>query len=266
LPTAIADGLRIEYADSGDGEGLPLVCLTGWCSSRARYDRLVPRLSPGRRVVSLDWRGHGGSETPIADWGTAEQVRDALAVVEAAGLERFAVVSASHSGWVAIELRRRLGDRVEKIVHMDWLVVEPSEPYMALIRKLQSEETWSEARDTLFEIWRGGVESPDIEDGLSVMKRQSAEMWMRSGREIEAGYARDGSPLRALSALAPMPAVLHVYGQPRDPSYLDRQQTFASENEWFRVRQVDARSHFTMIEAPGEAAAQIDSFLAFFEA
>jgi pimeloyl-ACP methyl ester carboxylesterase len=262
LPTAIADGLRIEYADTGDGEGLPLVCLTGWCSSRARFDRLVPKLSPSRRVVSLDWRGHGGSEAPNTDWGTDEQVRDALAVVEAAGLERFAVVSASHSGWVAIELRRRLGDRVEKIVHMDWLVVEPSDAYMALIRRAQSEETWSEARDTLFEIWRGGVESADVEDALAVMKRHPGEMWMRSGREIESGFARNRSPLRALSALETTPHVLHLYGQPHDPSYLDRQQKFAAENDWFRPRQVNARSHFTMIERPDQAAAEIDSFLA----
>jgi pimeloyl-ACP methyl ester carboxylesterase len=94
------------------------------------------------------------------------------------------------------------------------------------------------------------------------MKRQSAEMWMRSGREIEVAFARNGSPLEALSALEPTPPVLHLYGQPRDPSYLDRQQRFAGGHEWFRVRRLGARSHFTMIESPDEAAAEIDSFLA----
>jgi len=262
VTTANADGLSIAYADTGEGKGLPLVCLTGWCSSRARYDRLVPLVSAGRRVVSLDWRGHGGSERPTGDWGTDGQVRDALAVVEAAGLDRFAVASASHSGWVAIELRRRLGDRVARIVHMDWLVVEPSEPYMALIRKLQSEETWPEARDKLFEIWRGGLQNAAIEDAIAVMKRQDAEMWMRSGREIEASFVENGSPLQAWSALDVKPPVLHLYGQPRDPAYLERQQAFAAENEWFDVRQVRAQSHFTMIETPEEAAAAIEPFLA----
>ena len=36
-------------------------------------------------------------------------VADALAVIEAAGIEQVVPVAASHSGWVAIELRRRLG-------------------------------------------------------------------------------------------------------------------------------------------------------------
>jgi pimeloyl-ACP methyl ester carboxylesterase len=262
VPTATADGLRIEYSDTGGGDGLPLVCLTGWCSSRSRYDRLVPLVAESRRVVTLDWRGHGDSERPHDDFGTKDQADDALAVIEAAGLDRFAIASASHSGWVAIELRRQLGDRVARIVHMDWLVVEPSEPYLALIRKLQSEDTWAEARDTLYEIWRGGVESADIENAIAIMNRQDAEMWMRSGREIEGAFARNGSPLRSLSALGSPPPVLHVYGQPRDPAYLDRQQSYAAENSWFDVAQVNARSHFSMIETPEEAAAAIDSFLA----
>jgi pimeloyl-ACP methyl ester carboxylesterase len=183
------------------------------------------------------------------------------AVVDACGLDRFAIASASHAGWVAIELRRRLGDRVAKIVHMDWLVVEPSEPYMALIRQLQDPEGWEAARDRLFEIWRGGVEDAGVEECFAVMNRQGAEMWMRSGREIERAFARDGSPLAALSALDRRPEVLHVYGQPRDPAYLERQEAFAREHAWFAVHQTSARSHFTMIETPDEALDVVETFL-----
>ena len=194
MSTTLADGLRIAFSDTGGVGGLPLVCLTGWCSSRSRYDRLVPLVAPNRRVVTLDWRGHGDSERPGGDFGLDGQVADVLAVVDAVGLDEFAVASASHAGWVAIELRRRLGDRVAKIVHMDWLVDEPSEPYLELIQRLQSDATWADARDRLFEIWRGGVDGEGISDTLAVMRRQDAEMWMRSGREIGAAFARNGSP------------------------------------------------------------------------
>ena len=84
---------------------------------------------------------------------------------------------------------------------------------------------------------------------------------MRDGRAYRP-QARNVSPLRSLSALGSPPPVLHVYGQPRDPAYLDRQQSYAAENSWFDVAQVNARSHFSMIETPEEAAAAIDSFLA----
>jgi pimeloyl-ACP methyl ester carboxylesterase len=260
MATATADGIRIEYDDVGEGDP-PLLCLTGWCSSRGRYDRFVPLAARHRRVVSFDWRGHGGSGDAGGDFGVDEMTRDALAVVEAAGLDVFVPVSASHSGWVAIELRRRLGERVPKIVHMDWLLVPPSQPYMDVIRLLQSEERWPEARDTLFRIWRGGLEEPFLDPILETMNRQGAEMWMRSGRKIEESFAEAGSPFEALAALDDPPEVLHLYGQPRDPEYLERQQRFAADHPWFRVRQLDAQSHFAMAEAPEEAVAAIEEFL-----
>jgi pimeloyl-ACP methyl ester carboxylesterase len=262
VPTAAVEGLRIAYSDSGGGDGLPIVCLTGWCSSRGRYDLLAPIAARTRRVVALDWRGHGDSSIPSGDFGSSEMADDVVAVVEDAGLEELALVSASHAGWVAIDVRRRLGDRVRRVVHFDWLVVEPSEPYLEVIRALQSEATWEEARDTLYRIWRGGRDDEEVERTLAAMDAQGAEMWMRSGREIESAYREHGSPLAAWSALGSRPPILHLYGQPHDDAYLEQQEEFAQAHDWFHVRRLDARSHFTMVESPRAAAAALDAFLA----
>jgi hypothetical protein len=81
---------------------------------------------------------------------------------------------------------------------------------------------------------------------------------MRSGREIEASYRRRGSPLRALAELNPPPKVLHVYGQPPTEEYLAAQERFSRDHEWFSVRRIAARTHFSMLESPGEAAAAIE--------
>ncbi len=261
MATATADGLRIAYDDSG-GEGLPLLCLTGWCSSRGRYDRFHEVAAQHRRVLRLDWRGHGDSDPARGDFGVEEMVEDALAVVEAAGLDELVPVSASHSGWVAIELRRRLGERVPRIVHMDWLLVSPSEPYMDVIRTLQSPDRWPEARDTLFRIWRSGVDDPAIEAVLDTMREHGAEMWMRSGRKIEGSFAENVCPFDALETLDPPVPVLHLYGQPADDAYLERQERFAAEHPWFQVRRLPARTHFAMTETPEEAVAEIERFLA----
>jgi pimeloyl-ACP methyl ester carboxylesterase len=253
------DGLRIAYDDSG-GEGLPLVCLTGWCSSRHRYDRFHDLAAQHRRVLRLDWRGHGDSEPARGDFGVDEQAEDVLAVVDAAGVDEFVPVSASHSGWVAIELRRRLGDRVPRVVHMDWLLVEPSERYMDVIRMLQGER-WPEARDILYGIWRGGVDDPDVEAVLAAMSEHGADMWMRSGRKIESAFTENGCPFDALQRLDPPVPVLHLYGQPTDDEYLARQEAFAAEHPWFQVRRLPARTHFAMTETPRECVAEIERFL-----
>lgn len=249
--------LGLSFDDLGEGE-LALLLLTGWCSSRARWARAAPLLAADRRVVSFEWRGHGDSAPADADFGTAEMVQDALAVVAAAGLHSFIPCSASHSGWVAIELRRQLGDRVPAIAHLDWMVTEPSPAYMELLAELQSEQRWPQARDSLFDIWRAGDESSEIGEAIAVMNRQDAEMWVRSGREIEASYRAHGSPLKALSALEPPPRVLHLYGQPPSDEYLAAQEGFANEHAWFTVRRIAARTHFSMLEEPEQTAAAIE--------
>ncbi len=243
--------------DRGRGEPA-LLLLTGWCSSRGRWAHAAPLLARHRRVVSLDWRGHGDSAPAGGDFGTADMVQDALDVIEATGLETLIPCSASHSGWVAIELARRLGPRVPAIAHLDWLLVEPSDPYMALLHQLQTEDGWPQARDKLFEIWRAGDDSPEVAEVIEVMNRQGADMWMRSGREIEGEYRREGSPLRALAELDPPRRVVHIYGQPASPEYLEVQQQFAAEHDWFSVRRIDAHTHFSMIEAPEVVADAID--------
>lgn len=257
--------LRLGLDDLGEGEPA-LLLLTGWCSSRARWGRAAPLLAQKRRVVNFEWRGHGDSAPPEGDFGTSEMVEDALEVIAATGIETFIPCSASHSGWVAIELRRRLGERVPAIVHADWMMIEPSDAYMQLLGKLQSEEDWPAGRHTLFEIWRAGEERPEIDEALAVMREQDAAMWMRSGKEIEASYRRHGSPLAALAALEPPPRVLHVYGQPPAPEYLQAQQEFAAEHDWFTVRRIGARTHFSMLEAPAEVATAIDGHASTLDA
>lgn len=259
--SALGQTLGLGVDDLGEGEPA-LLLLTGWCSSRQRWAKAAPLLAAHRRVVSFEWRGHGDSRAAKSDFGTDEMVEDALSVIDAAGLRTVIPCAASHSGWVAIELRRRLGDRVPAIAHLDWMLVEPSSAYMGLISELQDPDRWPHARDALFDIWRAGDDGEAIGAAIEIMRRQNADMWMRSGREIEASYRRAGSPLRALSALPAAPRVVHLYGQPAAPEYLDVQQRFAAEHDWYSVRRLDARTHFSMIEAPTEVAAEIERLAA----
>lgn len=254
-------GSRLAFDDLGSGEPA-LLLLTGWCSSRARWARAAPLLARNTRVVNFEWRGHGDSAQADGDFGTTEMVQDALEMIAATGLETVVPCSASHSGWVAIELRRRLGERVPAIAHLDWMVTEPSGPYMQLIGELQSETTWDGARNTLFEVWRGGMQSEEIDQALRVMRQQGAAMWIRSGREIEASYRSNRSPLEALSALDRPPRVMHMYGQPPAPEYLEAQQRFARQHEWFAVHRLEhVRTHFSMLEAPDEVAGAIEALV-----
>ena len=257
---ASANGVSIAYDDLGAGDP-PLLFLTGWCSSKERWEEVARICARRRRVLSSEWRGHGDSDRDVGDFGLEEMISDALAVADDAGVDEFVPCAASHSGFVAIELRRRFPERVPMLVHVDWYVIPPPPPYRAVLEMLKSPDDWPAARDKLFEIWRAGVERPEIDAAFAVMNEQPADMWMRSGREIMAGYDRVGSPALAWAALDPPVPVLHAYGQPPAPEFLEAQEAFAQEHPWFTVRKLPGVTHFAMIETPELVAEAIDEFV-----
>ena len=112
-------------------------------------------------------------------------------------------------------------------------------------------------------IWRAGVEAPEIEAVIDVMREQDGEMWMRSAREITAAYERNSSPLQTYQRMEPRPSgALHLYGQPQDPAFYEAQEEFAARHPWFRVERVPAQTHFSMVETAKEASAAIEAFVA----
>ena len=256
------DGLRIHYEDMGRGE--PALLMTpAWCMSHSGLGPLPARSAAHRRVLTLDWRGHGQSDQPSGDFGAKDLMQDCLAVIQASGVERFIPVTLHHSGWVGIELRRHLGDRVPRLVHLDWVVLPPPPFYMDLVHGLASPDRWQQARDQLLGIFlQNDIHNPDFTRMVQEeMRSYSGEMWMRSGREIGASYAQWDSPVRALASLTPPPPTLHIYGQPDDPGYLAGQQAFARENPWFHVHKVEALSPFAVFEMPDALAATIEAFV-----
>src|SRR5258706_1762235 len=186
---ARSDELTIRYDDLGHGEPAAL-CLPGWCASSAAFDDFGKRLGTKRRVLTLDWRGHGRSDTPQGDYDFAALVRDARAVIEASGARQLVPIATAHAGWVAIELRRALGaDRIPKLVLIDWLVTPPPAPLLAALGALQRPADWEAARDKLFAMWLDGVDHPAVARFVRPgMGAYGHELWARSARAIRACY------------------------------------------------------------------------------
>lgn len=87
---ADAGGLRIAYDDEGARADDAVVFLPGWCNSGPTFFALLAeRLAARHRVIRPDWRGHGDCGRPGADFGHDELADDAMAVIEAAGDERW---------------------------------------------------------------------------------------------------------------------------------------------------------------------------------
>lgn len=239
-----------------------LLLLPGWCGDRSVFDPLVSPLGEEHRVVSVDWPGHGDSPAATGDFGTADLVEETVEVIRATGAQVVVPVALSHAGWVAIELRRRLGPAtVPGIVLLDWMVLGPPPPFLEALEGLQDPDAWEQVRAALFEMWLGDLDIPGLEAYVGSMGDYDFDMWSRAGREIKAAFAEHGSPVAALTALDPPPRTLHLYAQPDDPGLLAAQQAYAGEHGWFSVVKLNAAGHFPMFEVPEAMSAEITRFV-----
>jgi pimeloyl-ACP methyl ester carboxylesterase len=259
---ADAAGVRIAYDDQGPHADAAVLGLTGWWSNRDFFAPLARRLADRHRVLTLDWRGHGDSDRPPMDFGHRELADDAMAVIEASGIRRVVPVAQAHGAWAALELRRRLGDRVEKIVATSWLVLDPPPPFADALQALQDPERWREAREQLLSMWLTGAPDDVVEEVRRETLAHDFDMCSRAARAITASYSRHGNPLRALAELDPKPNFLHLFSQPRATEFLAAQEAFAAANPWFLVKRLDGASHFPPLEIPDVTAAEIERFIA----
>lgn len=160
---------------------------------------------------------------------------------------------------MAIELRRRLGDRIPKLVLLEWIVTEAPPPFLDALSGMQSPERWRQTVEAIFGLWLHGVDNPRltrfVREGMGAY---GFEMWSRAAREISAAHAAAGSPLRALASLRPPVPVLHLCSQADDASFLAAQRAFAGSHPWFEMQVLKTHSHFPMFEAPGKIAATIE--------
>ena len=262
---ADSEGIQIYYDDRGEGEPA-LLCLPGFCNEHTIFKPLVERLSADRRVLVMDLRGHGKSQASDRDFGFAEMAGDAVAVIEDSGAHSVIPYAQGQLPWVAIQLRKRLGERMPKMIASSWPAIttrgNPLAPgFLAAMEAVQDKARWRETAENVVTMFVSGAPASVQQQIRNQMLSYGYEMWARAGREISAMFAQEGDPLTALSKLSPPVPVLHVYAQPPAPEYLSAQQSFAREHPWFHVRRLEAASQFPTLEVPDETADVIREFI-----
>jgi pimeloyl-ACP methyl ester carboxylesterase/DNA-binding CsgD family transcriptional regulator len=114
------DGVRIAYAVHGGGP--PLVIDACWLSHLQHdwqspvWRHFLDELGEICTVVRYDERGYGLSDWDIDVYSLETRVSDLEAVVESAGLRRFALLGMSQGGPVAISYAARHPERLTRLV------------------------------------------------------------------------------------------------------------------------------------------------------
>lgn len=115
-----ADGVRLAYATAGSGP--PLVKAANWLT-HLRYDwesivwgHWLRELTARYRLVHYDERASGMSDWDAADVSFDAWVHDLETVVDAAGLDRFALLGISQGAAAAVSYAARHPERVSHLV------------------------------------------------------------------------------------------------------------------------------------------------------
>jgi pimeloyl-ACP methyl ester carboxylesterase len=122
--------VTLAVDDRGRGDATPLVLVHGFTGGRIDWADVIDDLAADRRVVAWDHRGHSDS-TNTGDRATYtfdQLVADALAAVDALGLDRFHLLGHSMGGVIAQRLVLEHPDRVESLILMDTLAEPLSLP------------------------------------------------------------------------------------------------------------------------------------------
>ena len=226
------------------------------------FDPATARFESSFRTLAVDWRGHGGSKPAEGDFGYADLVEDAISVIDDSGAGAVVPIAAAHAGWVAIELRRRLGaERVRRLVFLDWMVLGAPAPFLEALAGMAAPATTRAVVEQISTMWLADLDLRALSAYVASMTDQPDVMWARAAREIAGAFERSGSPLEAVAALDPPPATLHLYAQPADPGFLDAQRGYADAHPWFEVGHLDAASHHPVLEVPEVVAGHVKRFV-----
>lgn len=121
--TMNVNGIQLHYADGGSG--LPVICLPGWPQTWYSYRTIAPRLAENFRVIVVDIRGMGSSDTPASGYDKKTMAADIRELMLKLGLEQAFIMGHDIGGMVAMSLAHNFPETVSGLIVADGL--HPSE-------------------------------------------------------------------------------------------------------------------------------------------
>jgi pimeloyl-ACP methyl ester carboxylesterase len=119
--STVVNGVRLSYeitdwrAPYSDQERW-MVFVHGLHSSNEHWFNQVPVFASEFRVLRMDLRGHGESDTPDAGLSIDDYTNDVAALIEHVGIEQAHVVGGSAGGFIAQQLAVRMPGVVKSVV------------------------------------------------------------------------------------------------------------------------------------------------------
>jgi len=181
---ANGDGVKIQLA-VWEGKGTPILCVHGLTANCRCWDLLASSLSPRHKVLAMDLRGRGLSDSPPSGYSVENHCKDILALMDDQGLERPVLMGHSLGAFISLVFAAKHPQRVDRLILVDgggklseaqmtkvFAGIKPSldrlgkvfpdfESYVALLKQAPFLQPWNSFFETYFR-----YEVEDVEGGV----------------------------------------------------------------------------------------------------
>jgi 3-oxoadipate enol-lactonase/4-carboxymuconolactone decarboxylase len=207
------------------------------------------------RVLRYDHRGHGGSPTPPGPYTVDELAGDALALLDALGIERVTFVGLSLGGAVGMTLALRAPERIERLA------------LCCTSRRFGPSETWAEraatvraegveaVADAALERWLTPEAPAGLRERLGAMLVSTPAEGYASCAEAIGGHDVRGQ----LGAVRAPALVVAGDGDPASPP--EELEAIAEEIPGARLHVIEQARHLAVVERADEFNRLLRAFL-----
>lgn len=135
--------VELHHVIDGPDDAPALLLGPSLGTSTEVWERNVPGLAAGLRVIRYDHRGQGRSPAPPGPYEIADLGRDVVALLDRLGIERASVGGVSLGGMIAMWLGAHAPERVDRLLPMCTSPYVPDAPWAersAAVRQAASTE------------------------------------------------------------------------------------------------------------------------------
>jgi 3-oxoadipate enol-lactonase/4-carboxymuconolactone decarboxylase len=249
---------RHYYRTDGNDDRPVLMLSHSLGCDHSQWDPQAAALEPHFRVLRYDIRGHGASDVTPGDYSIELLARDALAIVDALGIARFAFCGLSLGGMIGQWLAAHAPDRLTHLVLANTSSRFPDPSVMETRRRIVLESGMPAVQDAVmrrfFSEERLAANPPAVSRTRRVL--------LATG---QAGYAaccaavRDLDQTAALSAIR-TPALIVVGDRDASTPWEPHGEVMAREIAHARVERLPT-AHLSNLEMPHSFTAALLQFL-----
>jgi len=178
------NAIKIQVA-VWEGKGKQILCLHGLTANSRCWDLIASTLAPHHKVIAMDLRGRGHSESTPSGYSVENHCRDVFSLINDLGLERPVLMGHSLGALISLVFSAQYPQRVDRLILVDgggklseaqmakvFVGIKPSldrlgqifpsfESYILLMKQAPFLQPWNSYMDTYFR-----YEVEEVEGGI----------------------------------------------------------------------------------------------------